>query len=154
MGHDKIYTDCWLHQMCPTARGHYIEQFCRGIYSKTLQLGAPNPVDAKTELHTNGAHEQCRQGLYDFHSGGNRVEIKATGLRFSHDSRCPRWLFQWKGVKLDAFDELYLCGYTPVELFIWHWKRGNRFSSAGQCTHVTGGDIVIVASRRIKTWEA
>ena len=136
-----------LAEMNSRRRGRLLEDWARMM----LKERDPNCLidDALPGRCINGQRRGPMQTEYDFTLNGRRVEIKSSQLQWDSGTRC--WKFQFRGVKLERFAELYLVLFSPQWLHLVKHDLKTGVSSTGVLMENGGCKITIYGGQN-KGW--
>jgi hypothetical protein len=137
---EGFYADSPLSLLSGKARGDFCENVVREVLAKELGHVVEN---AEITNCVNGASCGANSTKYDFKVDGKRTEVKSARVVWNKTKR--GYMAQFKDVKLDDFDELYVSLEGPDGLHIFLHDPKNGYSTAGKKTEANGGVIQMSA---------
>jgi hypothetical protein len=135
-----MYEASPLSLLSNSTRGVVSENLTRAVLADKLECVVE---DADVTKCVNGATRGANSTEYDFKVDGERGEAKFA--RLSWNTRTRRYGLQFKHIKLDAFDRLYVSFETPRGIHILLHDPTKGYGKTGKATDATGGRIEMVA---------
>jgi hypothetical protein len=129
-----------LAALSPAARGGVLEAVVRTFVATCLGRAV---ADAPVTQNVAGRSRGKNQTTCDFLADGKRAEVKSCMMGWDKANEC--FNLQFKDVKPDAHDVLYLAWMTPRGVHIFEHKGDAGLSKAGKETKAMGYSITFNA---------
>jgi len=132
----------------PVSRAKVLTDFARRCDAYRHPDAALKDAVAGQDL--NGRRRGQHMASYDWLRDGKRVACKSAQLAWK--ARDNLWALHFRGVKLDAYDELLLAAYTPTGVHLFRHDGRAGLSTNGKATEATGKNIVFLGPRHELDW--
>ena len=131
----EIYNNHPLAIMNSKRRSMVLQDWTRTMLEETMtNCLVQDPVPGKC---VDGSKRSVGNSEYDFLLNGRRVQVKSAQLRWSQGT----WRVEFKGLRFEAFDDLYLVIFSPKWLDLFKFDPKTRISIPGQERDCSDGKI-------------
>ena len=141
-GTHDAYVGVPLADLSAATRGDALECVVRRVLEQRAGEAATDPV---ASTNVSGHKRGRNSAAYDFELCGRRVEVKSSQLKWNNNKR--RWRADWKAIKPDEHDDLYLALYTPSGVYIYLHNGVYGVTTNGKAQAAIGGKVQAYGSR-------